>query len=181
DGPFRCAAGGGHGDRHDLVGEPALGPGAGDPGLGGEGEGVLFLAGEGVLAAQVLRGLDHAAGDRVVASARGLAGPVEAVPQFEAAGPDALADAERVVLDLAHRLHTAGDDRGGGARGDGPGRVEDGLEAGAAAAVELESGDRGAESGVQGGDPADGGVLAAGVAVAEHDVVDVALGEPGAV
>ncbi|UUZ60341.1 hypothetical protein [Nocardioides sp. B-3] len=49
------------------------------------------------------------------------------------------------------------------------------LETGAAAAVELESGDARAEAGVEGGDPADRGVLAAGVAVARDDVVDVAL------
>ena len=164
---------------HQLVGEPAGlvgGPGAL---LGADGELVLLLAADGVLPAEVLRGLEHPAGDRVVPAAGGDPGPVEPVHQLDAAGADAGAQPERVVLDLRHRLGPAGDDHPRGAGRDLAGGVQHGLQAGAAAPVELEPGDAGAEAGVEGGDPADRRGLAVGVALAEHDVVDVALAEPG--
>ena len=46
-------------------------------------------------------GLEHAAGHRVVPAAGRLAGPAEPVHQLDAAGADAGAQPERVVLDLA--------------------------------------------------------------------------------
>ena len=69
--------------------------------LGAHRELVLLLAGDAVVAAQVLGRLQHAAGDRVVLAAGGLAGADEAVHQLDAAAADAGAQAERVVLDVA--------------------------------------------------------------------------------
>src|SRR4029078_10802342 len=57
--------------------------------------------------------------------------------------------------------------------------VQHRLQAGAAAAVDLEAGHAGAEPGVEGGDPPDRGGLAVGVALTEHHVVDVTLAQPG--
>ena len=61
----------GHGDRHDLVGEPAGRCAAAARWWTADGELVLLLAGDAVLAAQVLGRLDHAAGHRVVPAAGG--------------------------------------------------------------------------------------------------------------
>ena len=60
-----------HGDRDDLVGEPARLRGRGGALVAADGVLVLLLAGDPVLPAQVLRGLDHAAGHRVVLAAGG--------------------------------------------------------------------------------------------------------------
>ena len=111
----------------------------------------------------------------MVLAAGGLAGADQAVHQLDRTALDPGAQAEGVVLDVGHRLGAAGDDQGAAAAGDLRGGVEHRLQAGAAAAVELEAGHAGAETRVEGGDAADGRVLAAGVAVAEDHVVDVAL------
>src|SRR3712207_1498288 len=59
-----------HGDRDDLLGEdPRLGRGRG-PLVAADGVLVLLLAGDLVLATQVLRRLEHAAGHRVELAAR---------------------------------------------------------------------------------------------------------------
>ena len=55
--------------------------------------------------------------------------------------------------------------------------VEHGLQAATAAAVDLQPRYAGAQAGVECGDPPDGRCFAAGVSVAEDDVVDVALTE----
>ena len=72
------------GDRHELVGEPAGLVGGAGPLLGADRELVLLLARDVVLAAQVLGRLEHAAGDRVVLAAGGLAGADQAVHQLDA-------------------------------------------------------------------------------------------------
>ncbi len=173
-----AAAGDGHWDQ--LVGELAGLVGGHGPLVGAQRELVLLLAPDAVVTTQVLRGLDHAAGERVVLAARGLASPVEAIEQLDAALLDPAAQPERVVLDVGHRLRAAGHDEVRGAGGDRARGVQDRLKARPAAAVDLETGDAGAEAGVEGRDAADRGVLAARVAVTEDDVVDVALLEAGA-
>ena len=106
------------GDRDELVGEPAGLVGGAGPLLGADRELVLLLARDVVLAAQVLGRLEHAAGDRVVLAAGGLAGADQAVHQLDAAAADAGAQAEGVVLDVGHRLDAAGDDDAAGTAGD---------------------------------------------------------------
>ena len=58
--------------------------------------------------------------------------------------------------------------------------VEHGLQARAAAAVELQPGDGDRQPGVERGDPADRRGVHRRVAVAEHDVVDRVAGQAGA-
>ena len=114
-------------------------------------------------------------------AAGGFAGPVQAVHQGDPALAHSGAQAERVMLDVRHRLGTAGHDHAGGARGNLSRGVEHGLQARTAAAVDLQPRYAGAQAGVECGDPPDGRCFAAGVAVAEDDVVDVALTETGPV
>ncbi len=123
--------------------------------LGTERQLVLLLAGEVVVAAEVLGGLEHSTRHRVVLAAGGLPGAVEPVHQLDATHPHAGPQPEAVVLDVGHRLRAAGDDDLGRAGGDLAGGVQHGLQAGAAATVDLEPGDAGAEAGVEGGDPSD--------------------------
>src|SRR4029453_15616422 len=154
-----------HGDRDQLVGEPAVLLRGHRALLGAGRQLVLLLAGDVVLPAEVLGGLDHAAGNRVEPAAGGLAGPVEPVHQLDAARPDTGPEAERVVLDLRHRLGTPGHHQRGGAGGDLARGVQARLQARAAAPVDLEARHPGAETRVQRGDPADRGGLAVRVAL----------------
>ena len=84
------------------------------------------------------------------------------------------------MLDVGHRLRSPATTTRAApvatcARG-----VQHGLQAGPAAPVDLEARHPGAEAGVERGDPADRRRLAVGVALAEDDVVDIALAEAGA-
>ncbi len=81
------ALAGAYGDGDGLRRVPALGGGGGRPPLRAQGQGVLVGAADPVLPAQVLRRLDHAAGDRVVAAARRDPGAGEGVVELEARGP----------------------------------------------------------------------------------------------
>ena len=84
--------------------------------MGPQAELVLFGARDAVLLAQVLGGLDHAPGDRVVDASGGHAPPGEAVLEANASAAHPPAHAERVELGLAHALgasrkHQIGDPR----------------------------------------------------------------------
>ena len=99
--------------------------------------------------------------------------------QLDASGADPGAEAQGVVLDLGHRLGSAGHHDVRRSGGDLAGGVQHGLEPRPAATVELQPGHAGAQPCVEGRDPADRRVLAVGIAVAEHDVVDVPLLQGG--
>src|SRR5690606_38003036 len=103
---------------HQLVGEPAGGLGGCGPLLGADGKLVLLLPRDRVVATQVLRGLEHAAGDGVVLASRGLASTDEAVHQLHAAAADPGAQTQGVVLDVRHRLDATRHDDASGAAGD---------------------------------------------------------------
>ena len=77
-----------------------------------------------------------------------------------------------VELDLAHALDAAGEDDVGDAGLHLHSGEADRLEAGAAAAVELEARHLHRQAGGQRGDAADGGRLPVGVAVPEDAVLD---------
>jgi len=77
----------------------------------------------------------------------------------------------RVVRRGAHHVDATRDDDVAEPGPDLHGRVQDGLQTGTAAPVGLESGDGLGESGVQGGDAADGGCLGRGVGVPEDHLV----------
>lgn len=96
----------------------------------------------------------------------------QCVVELEAGALDAPAAVVRVVGGGAHHVDTARDDDVTEARPDLHGGVEDGLQSGAAAAVGLEAGDGVGESGVQGGDAADGRGLRRGIGVSEDHLVD---------
>jgi hypothetical protein len=84
------------------------------------------------------------------------------------------------MLDAAHGLGPAGDDQFRDARADLHGGVQHGLQAGAAPAVDLGSGNADAQPGVQRDDASQRREFAGRVAVAQDDVVDVTVAEAGA-
>lgn len=92
--------------------------------------------------------------------------------ELEAGSLDAPAAVVRVVRGGAHHVDAARDHDLAEARPDLHRRVEHGLEAGAAAAVDLGTGDGLGQSGVERGDPADGGGLGGRVGVPEDHLVD---------
>src|SRR5690606_20219569 len=145
-----------------------------------DGQAVLLLAADRVLRPQVLRGLDHAAGHGVVRAAGGEAAADQSVLELDVAAADAPADVLVEEGCARHRLRTAGDDDLGAAGGDRAHAVDDGLQAGAAAAIDLATGHRDGHAGVQRDDAADRGCLHVRVALAEDDVVDDVGIEAGA-
>ncbi len=177
DGALALAGAYGHGDDLGVV--APLGHGAGGAGLGAQGQGVLVGAADGVGAAQVLRGLDHAAGHGVVDAARGDPAAREGVVQLEAGALDAPAAVVGVVGGGAHHVDATRHDDVAEAGPDLHGGVEDGLEPGAAAAVGLQTGDGLGQPGVQRDDPAEGRGLGGGVGVAEDHLVDPFRVDPG--
>ena len=162
-----------HRHRHDLVGEPARVARRRGPAMAADGELVLLGARDAVVAAQVLGRLDHPAGHREVGAARGDPPAGQPVVQ-QHTGPAAHTPAHggRVERRARHRLGPA---REHDVRYPAPHlhrRVEDGLQARAAAAVDLQPGGGHREARVQRDDPADRGRLHRRVAVPEQDVVD---------
>ncbi|RPK62297.1 hypothetical protein EES44_17835 [Streptomyces sp. ADI96-15] len=157
---------------HRLVGEPAGGEGVGGAALGAEGQRVLVLAAHLVGAPQVLGGLDHAAGYRVVDAARLGAAAREGVVELEAGAEDAPAALVGVVGGGAHHVDAAGDDDLAETAADLQGGVDDGLEPGAAAPVDLHARHPVGQPRVEGGDAADGGGVAGRVGVTEDHLVD---------
>ena len=126
-------------DGDDLLGERAALVRVDRPLVGAQGELVLLLARDRVLAAEVLGRLDHPARHRVVGAAGGDAAADQAVLEHRAAGAGAPAQRGRVELGLAHALGAAGQHEVGG-----PGlhlhrRVDHRLQPGAAAAVDLQA------------------------------------------
>ena len=99
---------------------------------------------------------------------RALAAALEAVVQRHRAGARAPAHVGRVVLDVAHALDAAGEHDVGGAGLHHHRRVDDGLQAAAAAAVELHAGHVDRQAGLQRDPAADAGRLAVGVATARR-------------
>ena len=171
----RVAAALRHRHAHYLFVEAALT-------LGGDGalvaaEGVLVLLGAGdfVLAGQVLGGLHHATGDGAEALVRGDsdAGAGQTVVEGYRAEAGAPAGLVAVELRAAHALDAAGDDNVRVICLHQHAGVQDGLQARGAAAVQLVAGHLDGQSGLEPRQAANGGVLTAGIAVAEDDVVDL--------
>ena len=125
---------------HDLLGEPALGLRGGGAPVGADGELVLLLARDPVLPAEVLGGLDHAAGDGVVPAAGGDPPAGQRVVQQHArAGAGAPAHGVGVEVRVAHGLRAAGEHHLRHPGLDLHRGVEHGLQPGPAAAVDLQT------------------------------------------
>ena len=170
----------GDGHRDELVVETSVLLGVDGACVRADRERVLRLPADPVPGPEILGGLDHAAADRVRSAAGGGTRPVEAVHQVDPALPHTGPQTERVVLDVRHRIGAAGDDEVTTARGDGRGRGQDRLQARPAATIELHAGNGLAQTGVECRDPPDGRRFTARVALAEHHVIDVVAGQPGA-
>ena len=168
------------GDRDDLLVEGALLLGGDGAPVRTQGELVLLRTGDPILAAQVLRRLDHAAGNRVVDAPGGHPAPSEPVEHLDVLRAGAPAHGRRVVLGLAHGLHASGEHDLAGPGLDLHGGVDDALQSRPAAPVELVAGHRDGQPGVQGGHPPDPRRLSVGVALTEEDVVDLLGGHTGA-
>ena len=146
----------------DLLGEtPSVLRGDG-PLVRLHGERVLVLAADVELGAQVLGGLDHAAGHGEVRAAGGDAGAGEPVGEWTRLALDAPAHVRwrrtRPGSWTRRRRRGRGRCRRTGTCMHGG---DDRLQAGSAAAVHLHAGDVDAETGVEGRDPADGRGLTA--------------------
>ena len=94
--------------------------------------------------------------------------------ELKAGALDAPAPFVRVVGGRAHHIDAARDHDLAESGPDLHRRVQDRLEAGPAAPVDLRAGDRFGKSGVKGGDPADGRGLGGRIGVAEDDLIDLA-------
>ena len=138
----RVAAALGNGDGHDLLVEPALVLGGNGALVAAESVLVLLLPGDFVLAGQVFRGLHHAAGDgaETLLGGDGDAGAGQPVVESDRAVSGAPTGLVAVELGVAHTLDTAGDYHIGVLGLHQHAGVQDGLQAGGAAAVQLVSG-----------------------------------------
>src|SRR5690606_38288037 len=144
-------------------------------------ERVLLFPRDRILPAEVLGRFEHAAGNRMVLAAGSDPGPGESVVQFDPTAAHAPAHLVGVELDPAHALHTTGDDDVGDP-GLHPHRgIDDRLQAGSAASVDLQTGYLHGKSGIERGDPTDRGCFAVGVALPEQDVIDLLRRNPRAV
>ncbi len=85
-----------------------------------------------------------------------------------------------VIFHIAHALDAAGYDQVGGAGLDHHGCSGDGLQAAAAAPVELHAGNLDRQAGRQGRPATHAGRLAVGVALGEHHIVDPQRVDPRA-
>jgi len=169
----------GHLDGYELGREAPFRLRPGRLAMGRQGQRVLRLAADAVLAAQILGGLDHAARDGMLPAAGSLACPRQPVAQRDTVTADTLPQ-QRVVLDAAHGLGPAGDDQFRDARADLHGGVQHCLQAGAAPAGDLGSGNADAQPGIERDDASQRREFAGRVAVAQDDVVDVTVAEAGA-
>ncbi len=143
-------------------------------------ERVLVLAADVELGTQILGGLDHAAGDGIVAATGGDAGARQTVVERHGLSADAVPHPGGVELGLTHRLDAAGEDEVAAAGLDLHHGLDDRLQPGTATPVHLQAGNVHSQIGVQSRNSSDRGRLAAGGRLAEDDVVDVATGNAGA-
>ncbi len=162
-----------HRDRHDLLREDAVVLRCHRPRVRVESQFVLLRAGDRVLGAQVLGGLDHAAGHRVEAAAGGGAGTDQAVVHLHPRAGAAPADIGGVERGIAHRLGAPGDDHVVVSVAHLQRGLDHGLQARPATAIDVHAGDGDGQARVECDDPADRGSLAVAVAVTEDDVPDL--------
>ena len=161
------------GDGHDVVLELPVVPRGHGALVAAKRVCVLLLAGDRVLAAEVLGRFEHPAFDEEAGFAAGRDAPaIEAVVHGDMAAGGSPAHVQRVELGVAHAFDTAGEDDVCDAGLDLHGRQADGLEPGTAAAIELEAGDLDGKARTECREAPHRGVLAVGVALPEDHVVD---------
>src|SRR4051812_48399118 len=134
---------------------------------------ILRLAGDAVLAPQVLRRFEHAARHWMVAASGRDAAAADAVRQRRRVPAQSEAQSEGVVLGLAHALGPTGDDHVADARLYAHRGIDHRLQAGAAAPVELGTRDGDWQARVQRRDAADRRSLAVRIALSEDHIIDV--------
>ena len=157
---------------HDFLGEY---PGAlcGDgPVVGRHGEFVLLRPGDPVLAAKVLRGLEHSARHRVVPAPGRHPAASQAVVHAHSARAGAPAHIGGIEGRVAHTLGATGDHQIVITGRHRHGGLNHRLQAGAATPVDLHAADGHRQSGIECDNPPQGGRLRVGVAVTQNDVID---------
>ncbi|MCY1227892.1 hypothetical protein D9M72_401830 [compost metagenome] len=171
--PHRIALALGHLHGHDLGIEAAGLPGCRGACVAAGGEDIGLFAADGVVARQVLGRLDHP-GDLAEALDRlgAFTAAVEAVEEAHIARARAPAHVGGVVLDIAHALDAARDHHVGGTALHHHRGRDDGLQAAAAAAVQLHARHLDRQAGLQRGPAADAGHFAVGVGLGKDHVVD---------
>ena len=163
----------GNGDGDDLGIEKRLLLRAGGVVVGAHRKLILVLARQGALATEVLGGFDHAAGDGVVFTTGGFAGFLEAIAKDHVSTLRTPANiAAHGVLGTRHGFGAAGDDHLGRAGSNVSGGGHDGLQAGAAATVELHAGNGDGQASIECGDAAEGRCSTVGGSLAEDNVID---------
>src|SRR5690349_13046742 len=140
--------------------------------MGCERQPILLLAPDGVLAAKVLRGLDHAAGDRMVLATRGDTCATETVVHAHPRPRRPPSRVESVEGGVAHGLDAASNNDVVGAGSDLHHRLEDCLQTRTAASVHMHPSDGHGKACVEGCNPTDGRRFAGRVAVPKDHVPD---------
>ena len=144
-----------HRYRHDLLRKSALAMGSHGELVGAQRELILRGPLDRIVAADVLRRLEHPAPHGVPGSAGGDPRASETILQARAAPAYSPAQLGRVELDLAHALDAPGDDQLGGPRLHLQACVDHGLQRRAAAAIDLHTRNLHPQSCVERGHPAD--------------------------
>ena len=160
-----------HGDRDDLFGQDAVLLRGHRTLVRRHRQFVLLLTRDAVLAAQILRGLQHAAGHRIVATTGGGAAARQSVVHLYAAAGTAPAHVGGVERDVAHALRAAGDDEIVVTGGDLQTCLDDRLQARSAATVYLHAGHRHRQTRIECDHASDRRRLAVGIAVPEDDIL----------
>ena len=171
-----CVALHGHLDRDDLVGEPALGDGAGGAGLAVEREGILIGAADLVVAGDVLGGHAHMAG-----AERAVEGAEHHVLKGRVAHPRAPARLGQDIGRAAHRFGAAGEAELGVAEAERLERRDHRLGARPAEPVDVHRRHRIGHPGLDRGDAGKVHILRLGIDdIAEGDGADPVRRDPGA-
>ena len=167
----------GHLHGHDLLAEYARLVRGDRPLVRAEGELVLLVARNRVLAAEVLGRLDHPARHRVVDAAGGDPPADQAVLEHRATGAGSPAQRRRVELGLAHALGAAGEHEVGGAGLNLHARLDHRLQPGAAAAVDLEAWHVDRQPRIERRHAAERGRLTVRITLTQQHVVDLVAPE----
>jgi len=162
-----------HGHRNDFVGKFPTFYSRDGALMAPQGVRILLRSGNGMLLGQVFCGFDHAGDDAKTLFWRYRGpGPGEPVVQRDGTEAAAVAALRGVEFHPAHAFRSTCQHHIGVVGLDHHGRVENRLQTGRTAAVELIPRHFDRQTRFQGAEPSDGGFFATGIAMAEDHVID---------
>src|ERR1700733_7791225 len=165
------ASAGAHRNRNDLLGQNAILLRRHRPLVRRHREFVLLVSRDAVLPPKIFRRLQHPAGHRVMTTTGGGPSAREPVVHPHTTAGTAPAHVGGVEGDVAHALRAARDDDIAVACAHLQTRLDHRLQARPTAPVDLHTGNRHGQTGVQCDDPTDRRRLAARVAMTEDDIL----------